>query len=183
MIDTTTKWAIGPVTAYNDSDDTVALSEWIIFSDYGSVSVDAPISTESSLDETGGQYGPNDAYIGDYDGVLRKIEMSGTISANDGEAYALATRFVSMMESLQSGEQYDHGPFWLVQANVNAWPCDWRYSGGKWVAGVVPVDLPPSWNYPRVGLCVPVMISKFSHQAEKGSRSVSWSASLTVGQA
>lgn len=183
MIDTTAKWALGPITAFNDSDDTVSLGEWIIFSDYGTVAIDAPISTESSIEETGGQYGPLDAYIGDYDGVLRKIEMSGKISAKSDEEYARATRFVSMMEGLQSGEQYDYGPFWLVQGNVNAWPCDWRYRDGTWTAGVVPSDLPPSWNYSRVGICAPVMISKFSHKAEPGTHTVEWSVSFTVGQA
>lgn len=181
--DTTPRWAIGPCTAYLDSDDTVELEEWIIFEEYGNVSVEVPISTESQLDETGGQYGPKDAYIGDYDGVLRKIEMSGTIAANTAEELSEATRFISMMESLQQGEQYDYGPYWLIQANINAWPCDWRYAGSGWVKGVVPESLPPSWTYARVGLCLPVMFSKFSHQQKLGERSVDWSASLTVGVA
>lgn len=174
-------FALGPMLALNDSGDYIQTSDWIIFN----VSIDAGayIETwnmryESSLDTEGGYYGIADAQIGDYDGAIRTIDISGRFNGSSDDI----NLFIDLMGTLHCGEQSARGPYYFLQRYTNQSPCDSRYRNGVRLPGVIPKNQPSGWNESRVGVCAKVLCGSFDVTGNPGTNTIEWKASLTEGE-
>lgn len=182
-------FALGPIHDWHANGDQAHANwlaeRWIILNEDGGPSVTsfAP-SKDSPLDEMGMPDADSDEAIAqDLDGVLHKLELSGTYEASPN----YISIFVAKMNLLCDGSQFYGDSYRLIQRNIGVVLTrhHWSYVYHNWTPGAEKGSLyPPAWGSDDYfGINIGVVAGSFKWEYTDEARdSIRWSLSLTEGR-